>query len=61
MKLITELWLCERISYSHKVYSEKCLGIRGHDVYDLRVNGSGEKVKYSYIEYVNDQTNGIKY
>ena len=59
MKLLTELWLCERISYSHKVYSEKCFGVRGHDVYDLRVNGSGEKVKYSYIEHANDQTNGI--
>ena len=41
------------------MYSEKCFGVRGHDVYDLRVNGSGEKVKYSYIEHANDQTNGI--
>ena len=50
MKLITELWLCERILYSHKVHSEKCLGVRDHDVYDLHVDNSGEKVKYSYIE-----------
>ena len=41
MKLLTELWLCERISYSHKVYSEICFGVRGHDVYDMCVNGSG--------------------
>lgn len=42
MKLATVLWLCNNIPILRK-YTLKCLGIKGHESYNVLSNGS-EKI-----------------